>query len=155
MNMFEEQIVAACGVSSEEAFIIDEVNLYERLGEPLIRKLSTNFYQRVFNDEQKWFRNIFKGKKIEDAIDNQVDFFCQRFGGPPLYSERKGHPALIARHIDFVMTEQAAVRWLEHMQAALDETTEIDGDSKERMMKFFKHTAYFLSFGVTANRQRS
>lgn len=52
-----------------------------------------------------------------------------------LYS---GHPALIGRHGPFTFDEQGAVRWLEHMQAALNDTPEIDADSKKRMFDFFK-----------------
>lgn len=68
-------------------------------------------------------------------------------GGPPLYSQRKGHPALIARHRPFPVTHQAAERWLHHMQDALDNTPDIDSDSKIKMMNFFRHTAFFLVAG--------
>jgi hypothetical protein len=50
-----------------------------------------------------------------------------------------GHPALIGRHVPFAITEQAAVRWLEHMQAAIDSTPEIDPDSKKLMLNFLKY----------------
>nr|XP_023902276.1 two-on-two hemoglobin-3-like [Quercus suber] len=58
-----------------------------------------------------------------------------------------GHPALIARHRPFPVTHRAAERWLHHMQQALDGTTDIDADSKVRMMNFFRHTAFFLVAG--------
>jgi len=45
---------------------------------------------------------------------------------------------LIGRHGPFTVNEQAAERWLEHMQAALNEVDEIDADSKKRMSDFFK-----------------
>ena len=68
-----------------------------------------------------------------------------------MYSERKGHPALIGRHRDFVMSDNAAKRWLEHMDAALSEMCSddvLDSDSKLRLMNFLKHTAYFLVAGT-------
>lgn len=49
-----------------------------------------------------------------------------------------GHPALIGRHRPFPVTHQAAERWLHHMQQALDSVTEIDADSKTKMMNFFR-----------------
>lgn len=49
-----------------------------------------------------------------------------------------GHPALIGRHATFTVNEQAAERWLAHMQAALNEVDEIDADSKKRMFNFLK-----------------
>ncbi|KAF5200245.1 Two-on-two hemoglobin-3 [Thalictrum thalictroides] len=74
-------------------------------------------------------------------------------GGPPLYSQRKGHPALIGRHRPFPVTHQAAERWLNHMQQALDTTPDIDADSKIKMMNFFRHTAFFLVAGDELKHQ--
>lgn len=45
---------------------------------------------RVYDDEEEWFRSIFANSKKEEAIQNQYEFFVQRMGGPPLYSQRKG-----------------------------------------------------------------
>ena len=45
------------------------------------------------------------------SIRNQYEFMIQRMGGPPLYSQRKGHPALMARHSQFPCTEATAERW--------------------------------------------
>lgn len=148
----DAEIERLAGISKAQALRVDEVNLYERLGEAAIVKLSNNFYTRVFADEEKWFRNIFKGRSLDEAVQNQVDFFIQRLGGPPRFSERKGHPALIARHMNFNMNQKAAERWLFHMRAAFDETPEIDADSRQRMLDFFSHTAYFLHLGVTSRK---
>lgn len=142
------------GISEQEAFAIDDTNLYEKLGEVVFKTLSRNFYTRVYNDEQKWFRNIFKHKDFEEAIANQHDFFMQRMGGPPYFSERKGHPALIARHMNFNMSEKSAQRWLFHMRAALAETEGIDENTANIMMKYFTHTAFFLSLGVTQAQRK-
>lgn len=149
----DEEIERLTGISRERALRIDEVNIAERLGLATIRMLSTEFYTRVFNDEQQWFRNIFRQSTIEEAIQNQMEFFFQRLGGEPLYSQRKGHPALIARHMKFNMSLKATERWVFHMKHALEATAEIDADSRERMLDFFTHTAYFLHIGCTARHQ--
>ncbi|MFS7904678.1 putative Globin-like superfamily protein [Helianthus anomalus] len=49
---------------------------------------------RVYDDQEEWFRSIFANSKKEDAIQNQYEFFVQRMGGPPLYSQRKGNHTL-------------------------------------------------------------
>lgn len=46
---------------------------------------------RVYEDEEEWFRSIFANSTKEEAIRNQYEFFVQRMGGPPLYSQRKGY----------------------------------------------------------------
>ena len=153
MKDLDALIEEKTGLTIEEAMRIDEVNLYKKLGEETFWKLSRTFYTKVFNDEETWFKNIFKNKNMEDAIENQAEFFMQRMGGPMYFSERKGHPALIGRHMPFNMSEKAANRWLLHMKAAVAETTEIDKGSAERMMAYFTHTAYFLSIGVTGQQK--
>lgn len=150
----DEEIERMTGISRDRALRIDEVNIAERLGAEVFQALSTDFYTRVFNDEQQWFRNIFKQSTIEEAVQNQMEFFFQRLGGPPLYSQRKGHPALIARHMKFNMSLKATERWVFHMQQALEATTAIDADSRERMLDFFTHTAYFLHLGCTTRQQQ-
>ncbi|KAL5729292.1 Two-on-two hemoglobin-3 [Ranunculus cassubicifolius] len=147
MKSLQEKASEWSGVETSDAFAIDNTNLFEKLGLQTFINLSTNFYTRVYDDEEEWFRSIFANSKKEDAIQNQYEFFVQRMGGPPLYSQRKGHPALIGRHRPFPVTHEAAERWLGHMQQALDTSPDIDDDSKVKMMNFFRHTAFFLVAG--------
>jgi truncated hemoglobin YjbI len=123
-------------------FRIDDVNLYELLGAELIWRLSTAFYRRVDADPDEWFRSIFPAD-LTEAVQNQAEFFIQRLGGPPLYSQRKGHPALRARHARFAIPKQAAGRWLKHMIEAMDEVG-VPDDARDRLEEFFTDTAYFL-----------
>lgn len=102
------------------------------------------------------YRNIFATSTKEQAIQNQYEFFIQRFGGPDLYSQRKGHPALIARHAPFShgMSDKAAERWIAHMTAAINATPEVDEDSKRRLLNFLRHTAYFITSGMELMKKR-
>ncbi|XP_062178861.1 two-on-two hemoglobin-3-like [Phragmites australis] len=155
MQSLQDKASEWSGVAAGDAFAIDDVNVFEALGgtpQPFV-DLSTNFYTRVYEDEEAWFREIFAGSRKEDAIRNQYEFLIQRMGGPPLFSERRGHPALIGRHRSFPVTHQAAERWLHHMQQALDTTASIDAETKTKMMNFFRHTAYFLVAGNEMTRQ--
>jgi hypothetical protein len=45
----QEQATRRSGVKQEDAFAIDEVNLYQRLGLDTFIKLSTEFYTRYVN----------------------------------------------------------------------------------------------------------
>ncbi|CAN0907058.1 Two-on-two hemoglobin-3 [Linum grandiflorum] len=154
MQTLQEKASEWSGVDPADAFAIDQTNLFQKLGLQTFIDLSTNFYNRVYDDkEEEWFRSIFANSKKDEAIQNQYEFFVQRMGGPPLYSQRKGHPALIGRHRPFPVTHQAAERWLHHMQNALDSTQEIDPESKIIMMNFLRHTAYFLVAGNELKNQ--
>lgn len=155
MQSLQQKASAWSGVAQEDAFAIDETDLYSMLGHETFVKLSTEFYNRVYADDDESFRSIFSNSNKEDAIKNQYEFFIQRMKGPPLYSQRKGHPALIGRHTHFAITKQAAERWLQHMQAALDSVEEIDADSRKKMLDFFRHTAFFLVAGIDMINNRS
>lgn len=72
-----------------------------------------------------------------------------------MFSTRKGHPALRARHAKFPIDKKAAGicsaivnnypvdRWLVHMKAAL-QAISIPEDSFNRIWPFFEHVANFL-----------
>ncbi|KAG5048533.1 hypothetical protein AAZX31_04G076900 [Glycine max] len=153
MQSLQQKASEWSGVSIADAFAIDEANLFHKLGLQTLVNLSTNFYNRVYDDDQEWFRSIFANSDKQNAIQNQIEFLVQRMGGPTLYSQRRGHPALIARHRPFPLTHEAANRWLHHMGQALDSTSAIDDDSKIKLINFFRHTAYFLVAGVEQKDQ--
>ncbi len=141
------------GVSRAEAFQIDRVNLYERLGERPFVALVATFYERVYADPDAWFRRIFAGRPREAAVQNLQEWLIQRVGGPKLYTERKGHPGLISRHMQFSVTGAAAERWLAHMEAALLEQQDaFDDRSRQMLSAFFRHTAWFIKKGIESMR---
>jgi truncated hemoglobin YjbI len=115
MQNLQDAASALSGVSQEDAFEIDQheegASVFERVGHAAFVKLSTAFYDRVYADEDAHFRLLFASRKKEDAIRNQYEFFIQRLGGPQLYSQRKGHPALIGRHMEFEVSGLARRFW--------------------------------------------
>lgn len=123
-------------------FSIDDVNLYELLGHDKLVALSTCFYDKVYADTEPDFRGQFPKDKA-GAIQNQYEFLIQRFHGPELYSQRKGHPALRDRHARFTITRAHAEKWLGTMRAAMDEVG-IPEDARQRMDEYFTDVAFFL-----------
>lgn len=47
-------------------------------------------------------------------------FLAQYWGGPPLYSQMRGHPRLRLRHMPFAIGWAEREAWMRHMTAALD-----------------------------------
>lgn len=121
---------------------VDQRKVFEELGLEKIVELSTAFYRRVGEDPDPAFRRLFP-PDLHDAIQNQYEFFTQRFGGPQLYTQRKGHPALRARHAPFRITAELALHWLEHMRAAMAEVG-ITGETAAALDEYFADTAIFL-----------
>lgn len=119
---------------------MDERTLFERLGEEHLAKLVDRFYDLVFNHDQ--IAHLFKTDK-NLIKEKQRLFLTQFLGGPPLYSERYGHPQLRARHLLHPIGEDDAVAWLACMSAALG-SLGIDESLKDELFKRFIPTAMFM-----------
>lgn len=116
-------------------------NVYEAIGgEETIAKLVHAFYKRVKAHPD--LAPIFPDDLTETEM-KQFMFLSQFFGGPPLYSERFGHPMLRARHMRFPITPKRAEAWLSCMSAAMDETG-LTGDIRDVMFERLKGAAYHM-----------
>jgi len=132
-------------------YSIDKVNVYELLGYETFVKLSTCFYKKVYADKESSFRDMFPDD-MDSAIQNQYEFFIQRMHGPQLFSERKGHPALRARHANFHITRAHAEKWIAYMREAMVEVG-IPKETIKIMDEYFVDTAKFLqNVGVDGKR---
>ena len=57
-------------------------------------------------------------------------FLAQYWGGPPHYSEERGHPRLRMRHFPFAIGPAERDAWMAHMTASLDAATIADGTGR-------------------------
>ncbi len=129
------------------------MNLHARLGDAVLQRVSTAFYERVYADRTPLpggglLREAFANTTKADAAANQAAFLIERLGGPKLYTQRKGPFALIGRHAPYAgVTRDAAHRWLQHMDAALAAVPEVDEDAAHRLRAYFRYTAFFIVEG--------
>jgi len=98
---------------------VETTTLYEAIGgASTFRKLVDAFYDRVAQDEL--LRPLFP-PTFDEVKERQYWFLTQLFGGPRLYTERRGHPMLRARHLPFPITVRHAEHWLRCMAQAMEE----------------------------------
>lgn len=78
----------------------------------------------------------------DTAVSRQklYEFLSGWMGGPPLYWERRGHPALRMRHSPFPIDRTAAEEWTRCLGEALDRVG-IDGDLREFLHRELGRTA--------------
>lgn len=119
---------------------MEEATLYERLGKENLELMVNRFYDLVFQNEQ--ISRLFKTDK-ELIKEKQRLFLTQFLGGPPLYSDRYGHPKLRARHLPHPISGEDAIAWLQCMSAAVHSLS-IDAAMKDELMKRFIPTAMFM-----------
>src|SRR5690606_21080282 len=116
-------------------------SLYERIGgAETIARLVAAFYPRV--QAHPLLAPLFP-EDITPVMEKQRLFLTQFLGGPPLYSEKHGHPRLRARHLPFPITPSRAQAWLSCMEEALDEVG-ITGPEREEMWGRLVITAHHM-----------
>ena len=93
--------------------------LYSEIGgQDTIDKLVEAFYPRVYADEE--LGPLFEGE-IAEIKRKQKMFLPQFLGGPALYSQEFGPPAMKERHLPFEITPKRAECWLRCMKEAFQE----------------------------------
>ncbi|TMB45630.1 MAG: hypothetical protein E6J53_06105, partial [Chloroflexi bacterium] len=65
-------------------------------GEQAFRLLVRRFYERVGADPV--LRAVYPEEDLSGATERLTLFLIQYWGGPPIYSEQRGHPRLRLRH---------------------------------------------------------
>ncbi|RAL24322.1 globin [Thermoflavimicrobium daqui] len=116
-------------------------SIYESIGGATkVRQLVEAFYPRV--QAHPLLKPIFPDD-IQPVMEKQYLFLTQFFGGPPLYTEKYGHPMLRARHLPFPITPSRAQAWLECMHQALDEV-EIVGEPREQIWSRLVMSAHHM-----------
>jgi hypothetical protein len=53
--------------------------------------LNRRIQNRVYEDEEEWFREIFSGSKKEDVPGTSTISWCSGWAGPPLFSQMRGN----------------------------------------------------------------
>ena len=97
-----------------------ERTLFELVGgEEFFVKLVDGFYQGIETDEV--LRVMYQGHDLVQARRHLALFLQQYWGGPTTYQSERGHPRLRMRHMPFVIDADARDRWLDHMQASLEQ----------------------------------
>jgi hemoglobin len=119
----------------------ESLNIHDLVGGyPAFEKLVNHFYDAV--EQDPILRPLYPESLAEPRLHLAL-FLSQFFGGPPEYSERRGHPRLRARHLPFVIDRKERDAWVKHMLAALDETG-IQEPALSHMRTYFQDAATFL-----------
>ena len=90
-------------------------DIYAQMGEANIFRMLADFYAEL---EQSPIRSMFP-KDMQKASEKSAAFFVGLLGGPPLYQQRYGHPAMRARHMPFPIDETARQIWVDCFEAVL------------------------------------
>jgi len=85
------------------------------MGEANIFRMLADFYAAL---EKSPLRTMFP-RDMRAASEKSAAFFVGLLGGPPLYHERYGNPAMRARHLPFAIDFEARQIWLDCFESVL------------------------------------
>jgi len=91
--------------------------MFAAIGEDGIRQLLLLHYGNLSRSS---IQGMF-ATDLEKAANRSADFFIQIMGGPPLYSQKHGPPRMRARHMPFLITEEARQVWLDCFLRAMED----------------------------------
>jgi hemoglobin len=119
------------------------MSMFERVGGmPFFEKLVDHFYVGVVADEVLW--PLYPDQSDLDGAKRRLALFLgQYWGGPQTYMEERGHPKLRLRHMPFHVGPLERDRWLVHMAAAIEATTD-DEPLRQELLAYFVPAAEHL-----------
>jgi hemoglobin len=109
-------------------------------GEAFFVALVDRFYEGVATDP------LLRPMYPEDLTESRAHlalFLMQYWGGPPAYSEQRGHPRLRMRHAPFAIGTAESEAWLRHMTDAVT-AAHMDPDDHEELLEYLAMAARSL-----------
>ena len=103
---------------------------YQRIGgEAKVRELVQRFYDHMDELPETYGIRKLHAEDLSGSRQKLFDFLTGWMGGPPLYTDKHGHPRLRRRHLPFGIGESERDQWMHCMQLAL---AEVVGDEQLR-----------------------
>ena len=96
---------------------------YERLGgEAGVRKLVHRFYELMDELPEAYQVRKLHPDSLAVSEQNLFEYLSGWFGGPTVYTDKKGHPRMRQRHAPYAVTPEAKDEWMLCMKQSLAET---------------------------------
>jgi hemoglobin len=96
-------------------------------GEAGVRQLVDRFYDLIDSAPEARTIRALHAASLKASREKLFMYLTMWTGGPPLYSDRYGHPRLRARHLPFRIGTRERDEWLWCMDKALDEREMLRG----------------------------
>jgi len=126
------------------AVMTDSETLYERVGgEQFFETLTRHFYDTMSDDQV--VRPLYpdEAEAYETARLQLKWFLMQYWGGPPVYLQRRGVPALRRRHAPYVIGARESGAWLHHMTEAV-KAAHPGAEEEAELLTYFEMAATAL-----------
>jgi len=120
------------------------LSLYQQIGgETQVRALVSRFYMLMDTLEQARAIRAMHDADLSHIQEVLVEFLTGWLGGPPLYTEKYGHPRLRQRHLHLAIGIPERDAWLACMDQAMEEVG-ISAELQTQLRAAFFKTADFM-----------
>ena len=101
----------------------ETVSLYEAIGgAPTVQALTERFYTLMDTLPEAARCRAIHPPTLDGSREKFYEYMTGYLGGPPLYTDKRGHPSLRSRHFPAAIGPQERDEWLLCFRQALDET---------------------------------
>jgi hemoglobin len=90
-------------------------------GDAQVRNLIDRFYDLMDTTPEYFVIRKLHPADLNGSRDKLYLFLSGWLGGPPLYTDKYGHPMLRARHLPFAIGVKERDAWIACMQQAMDQ----------------------------------
>ncbi len=117
---------------------------YDSLGgDEAVRRLVDRFYDLMDEDPDYYGIRKLHPADLTESRNKLYWFLSGWLGGPPLYTDKFGHPFLRQKHMPFPIGESERDQWMGCMQRAMADTG-VEPALQEALRAAFFKTADFL-----------
>lgn len=117
------------------------VTPYEALGgTPALQRLVDRFYELMDELPEAYAARRIHPQSLAGANQSLFEFLSGWFGGPPLYTDKHGHPRLRMRHVAYAIGPTERDQWMLCMRIALTEQVS-DEHLREGLIQTFAQMA--------------
>ncbi len=110
---------------------------YEQLGgEAGVRQLVHRFYELMNELPEAWEVRRLHPESLTNSEQNLFEYLSGWFGGPTMYTDKKGHPRMRMRHAPYAVTPSAKDEWMLCMTQALTEQVQ-DAAFRDQLITTF------------------
>lgn len=103
----------------------ETITLYEAIGgEATIRKLVNRFYELMDTLPEARHVRAVHPPSLASAEEKLYEYLTGYLGGPPLYTDKYGHPRLRSRHFVAPIGPEERDEWILCFKRAMDEAIE-------------------------------
>ncbi|MBB1269734.1 group II truncated hemoglobin [Shewanella sp. SR44-3] len=99
----------------------EQSNAYDLIGgDKVIKAIAHEFYQQMQTRQDTQALLAIHRAPIAESEQKLYEFLSGWLGGPQLYQQKYGHPALRARHMPFAIDASMRDQWLSCMHSAIE-----------------------------------